>query len=52
MTRFSEVHPAALLYAREVRAGTLSRREFLTRTTALGVASATAYGLIGLEAPV
>lgn len=46
------VHPAARIYAEEVRNGTLSRREFLTRTTALGVASATAYGLIGLEAPV
>ena len=34
------VHPAALMYAGEVRAGTLSRREFLTRTTALGVSVA------------
>ncbi|TNC69502.1 ABC transporter substrate-binding protein [Rubellimicrobium roseum] len=45
------VHPAALMYAAEVKAGTLSRREFLTRATALGVASAAAYGLIGLPAP-
>ena len=52
MIPFGRVHPAALIYAREVQAGTLSRREFLTRTTALGVASTTAYGLIGVAAPV
>ena len=45
------VHPAALMYAGEVRAGTLSRREFLTRTTALGVSAAAAYGLLGLPTP-
>ena len=39
------------MYAEEVRAGQLSRREFLTRTTALGVSAAAAYGLIGLDAP-
>ena len=46
-----DVHPAAKLYADEVRAGTLSRREFLTRASALGVSSAAAYGLLGLAAP-
>jgi len=45
------LHPAARLYAEEVRAGTMSRREFLTRASALGVASAAAYGLLGLTAP-
>ena len=45
------VHPAALMYADEYRAGAINRREFLTRASALGVASATAYGLIGLAAP-
>ncbi len=45
------IHPAALMYANEHRAGQMSRREFLTRATALGVASATAYGLIGLKSP-
>lgn len=44
-------HPAANAYADEVRAGTLSRREFLTRATSLGVSAAAAYGLIGLTAP-
>lgn len=45
------LHPAASGYADEVRAGTMSRREFLTRTTALGVSAAAAYGLLGLAAP-
>jgi peptide/nickel transport system substrate-binding protein len=45
------IHPAAMMYADEMRAGKLSRREFLTRATALGVGAATAYGLIGLPAP-
>lgn len=46
-----QVHPAAEMYAEEVRAGKLSRREFLVRATALGVAAPVAYGLLGLEAP-
>lgn len=45
------MHPAALMHAEEVRAGALSRREFLTRATALGVSSAAAYAMIGLPAP-
>ena len=44
-------HPAAAMYAEEVRQGQLSRREFLTRATALGLSSAAAYGLLGLPAP-
>ncbi|WP_149789310.1 ABC transporter substrate-binding protein [Lutimaribacter pacificus] len=46
------VHAAAKMYAEEFRAGKLSRREFLTRTTALGVSATAAYGLIGLAQPV
>ncbi len=45
------VHPAARAYADEVADGTLSRREFLTRATSLGVSSAAAYGLLGLFQP-
>ncbi len=45
------VHPAAVMYANEVTTGQLSRREFLTRTTALGLSVTTAYGLLGLSAP-
>ena len=47
----SDIHPAARMYANEVRDGKLSRREFLVRATALGVAAPTAYGLLGLTAP-
>ena len=50
-TKFEQIHPAAKMYAKEHKAGLLDRREFLTRATALGVASATAYGLIGLDSP-
>jgi peptide/nickel transport system substrate-binding protein len=47
----SQIHPAAWMYAREHRAGELSRREFLARSTALGVSAAAAYGLIGVALP-
>ncbi|MEO1798397.1 MAG: ABC transporter substrate-binding protein [Pseudomonadota bacterium] len=43
------LHPAARAYAAEVSAGTLDRREFLTRATALGVSAAAAYALIGAK---
>ncbi|MEE4119307.1 MAG: ABC transporter substrate-binding protein [Paracoccaceae bacterium] len=45
------VHPGAQMYAREHLAGKLSRREFLTRATALGVTAAGAYALIGAPRP-
>jgi peptide/nickel transport system substrate-binding protein len=45
------LHPGALMYAEECRAGKLGRREFLTRATALGVSATAAYGLLGLTAP-
>lgn len=45
------VHPAAKMHAQEYLDGQLSRREFLTRSTALGVSATAAYGLIGLAAP-
>ncbi len=47
----SHVHPAAKMFAREYRNGSLSRREFLSRATALGVTAGTAYALGGLSAP-
>lgn len=50
--RFSTtIHPAAVTYSKEVAAGTLSRREFLTRATSLGVSAAAAYGLLGVAQP-
>lgn len=45
------VHPAVETYKRDHAAGKLSRREFLTRVTALGIAAPAAYGLLGLVAP-
>ncbi len=45
------IHPAAQMYAREARSGALSRREFLTRATSLGVSIPAAYGLIGASLP-
>lgn len=46
------IHPAARTYAQEYKKGQLSRREFLTRASALGVTSLAAYGLIGVPYPV
>jgi peptide/nickel transport system substrate-binding protein len=45
------VHWGAEMHAKEYREGKLSRREFLTRATSLGVTAAAAYGLIGLDSP-
>lgn len=51
MTDPKHIHAAAHAYADEVRAGTLSRREFFTRVTSLGVTTAAAYGLLGAAQP-
>jgi peptide/nickel transport system substrate-binding protein len=45
------MHPAARMHAQEVQDGKLSRREFMSRATSLGVSAAAAYGLLGLKAP-
>ena len=45
------MHPAAKMYAQEVKAGELDRREFLSRATALGLTTLAAYGLLGLDTP-
>jgi peptide/nickel transport system substrate-binding protein len=50
-TAAGSMHPAAATLVAEHRRGQISRREFLTRTTALGVSAAAAYGLIGLPTP-
>ena len=53
MINHNEKFPSAVkMYAQEHLDGKLSRREFLTRATALGASTATAYGLIGLSAPL
>lgn len=51
MTTQPKLHPAAEMHADEFREGKLSRREFLTRATALGLTTAAAYSLIGATAP-
>ena len=43
----SKVHPDVATYVADAKAGKIDRREFLARTTALGVTSAAAYGMIG-----
>ncbi|MFQ6547890.1 ABC transporter substrate-binding protein [Aestuariibius sp. 2305UL40-4] len=47
----SPIHKGAELYAKEYREGHIDRREFLARSTALGVTATTAYAMIGLESP-
>ena len=47
--RNKKTHQAAEMYAREFKAGELSRREFLTRATALGVTTVAAYAMIGIS---
>jgi peptide/nickel transport system substrate-binding protein len=49
--RTPSIHPHATDLAAEHAAGLLSRREFLTRATSLGVTAAAAYGLIGAAMP-
>ncbi len=48
----AQLHPAATMYAQECMDGKLSRREFMARTTALGISATAAYGLIGAATPV
>ena len=43
-------HRAVKMYAKECLDGKLSRREFMSRATALGASSVAAYGLLGLNA--
>ena len=50
-TKTKALHPAATMHLQELKDGKLDRREFLVRTTALGVSAAAAYGLLGLNAP-
>ena len=41
------LHDKVKMYAEECKAGLLTRREFVTRATALGATTATAFALIG-----
>nr|WP_121631842.1 ABC transporter substrate-binding protein [Tropicibacter alexandrii] len=51
MTTTDRIHPAAEMHARELKAGQIDRREFLTRATALGLSASAAYALGGLGSP-
>lgn len=51
MKKNTKLHPAAQMYAAEYQSGQLSRREFLSRATMLGVSASAAYGLIGATMP-
>lgn len=55
MSRFfprpDRLHPAAPGLARDLTAGRMDRREFLSRATSLGLTAATACTLAGLPAP-
>jgi len=51
MQKFPSFHPAASALAQEVADGQLSRREFMTRVTSLGVTATGAYALLGLAQP-
>ena len=48
---YHPMHPAVPQLAEEHHAGLLSRREFLTRATSLGLTAAAAYGAINLAMP-
>ena len=51
MKFFETIHPATHTDVADVKAGKLSRREFLSRATSLGVTATAAYGLLGLSRP-
>ncbi len=50
-TTTTQIHPAAKMYAKEFKEGHIDRREFLARTTALGLTATAAYALGGLQRP-
>ncbi|MES0826567.1 ABC transporter substrate-binding protein [Ruegeria sp. SCP11] len=50
-SRIQTIHPAIAMHVDEVADGTLSRREFLTRATALGLSASAAYSMVGLPQP-
>ncbi len=43
----SYIHPLAKMFAKEYKSGFMSRREFMSRATAVGVSATMAYSLIG-----
>lgn len=47
--RFSSVHPATRIWARDFRAGLMSRREFLARASSMGLSAGAIFGLAGIS---
>ena len=45
----SYIHPLAKMFAKEYKSGFMSRREFMSRATAVGVSATMAYSLIGYK---
>ncbi len=46
-----KIHPLTEMDLKDYKAGKLNRREFLARSTAMGISASGAYGLLGLAAP-
>ncbi len=44
-------HPLAKVFLKDAQEGKISRREFMVRTTALGITTAAAYSMLGVAAP-
>jgi len=44
-------HPLAKIFLKDAQEGKISRREFMVRTTALGVTTVAAYNMLGVAAP-
>lgn len=51
MTTSNTNHPLAKIFLKDAQDGKISRREFMVRTTALGITSAAAYNMLGVAAP-
>lgn len=51
MSSNKPMHPAIDGFVQEVKEGTMNRREFISRASALGATAAIAYGAIGMVSP-
>jgi len=51
MTIKTTNHPLAKVFLKDAQDGKISRREFMARTTALGITSVAAYNMLGVAAP-
>jgi len=51
MTINNTNHPLAKIFLKDAQDGKISRREFMVRTTALGITTTAAYNMLGVAAP-